>query len=262
MTERHTDLDAVFAELVATTPAVRDEASERARRRRMSALIDAHIATRDAPPARPSLRATLLRRAVPLSAAAGVLVLLAAVRSSRHAPAELPEPERLPAHRSAPPSPGVAPSPAERAPEEARAPRSPARGGERAAVARPAPASSSSSQGSSEAVPPPSASTGGEPAPLAAQNELFQAAVRSQRRGDDEGALAQFDALLARYPGSPLAADARVRKFRTLARLGRDADARAAAAEYLARHPAGFARPEAEQLLRNDLDAAKGPAAP
>ena len=61
--------------------------------------------------------------------------------------------------------------------------------------------------------------------------------------------LAELDSLLARYPGSVLAADARVRKFRTLARLGRAEQARAAAEDYLRHHPEGFAAGEARKLV-------------
>jgi hypothetical protein len=180
-----------------------------------------------------------------------VLVLFAAA-SLRQVPTPPPERERLGAVRS---EPSAAPAPANppqrQEPRVAQAP-TPLR--ERAGAARAEPASSGSPPAPSAATPSTSASAGTEPAaaPLAAQNELFQSAVRSPRRGDDESALAGFDALLVRYPESPLAADARVRKFRTLARLGRSDAARAAAAEYLARHPAGFATQEAEQLARGD----------
>jgi outer membrane protein assembly factor BamD (BamD/ComL family) len=86
-------------------------------------------------------------------------------------------------------------------------------------------------------------------ASLAAQNELFQSAVRAARRGDDDAAIREFDLLLERFPTSPLAADSLVRKFRTLARLGRTAESAAAAREYIARYPQGFAAAEAEKLL-------------
>jgi outer membrane protein assembly factor BamD (BamD/ComL family) len=103
----------------------------------------------------------------------------------------------------------------------------------------------------------PDEATGG--ASLAAQNELFQAAVRAARRGDDEAAIREFDLLLERFPTSPLAADSLVRKFRTLARLGRAAESAAAAREYMARYPQGFAAAEAEKLLKTSpADGASG----
>jgi hypothetical protein len=251
MAERDRKLDALLADFVATTPEPRDEVSERARRRRLSAVIDERIA--QSPGSKPRfLRDGLRRHAVPLSAAAGVLLVLATSRFFGRVPIPPPERELLgavPSEPSAAPAPS---NPPER--REPRAPQAPPPLRERFGAARAAPASSSSQPAASDTTPSTSASSAIEPtaAPLAAQNELFQSAVRSQRRGDDESALAGFDALLVRYPESPLAADARVRKFRTLTRLGRSDEARAAASEYLARHPAGFARPEAEQLLRGE----------
>lgn len=92
------------------------------------------------------------------------------------------------------------------------------------------------------AAPPAAAST------LAQQNRLFQQAMDARRRGDDRRAVAILDQLLARFPGSPLAEDARVERFRALKRLGQGNDASREARRYLADHPEGFARDEARDV--------------
>lgn len=48
-----------------------------------------------------------------------------------------------------------------------------------------------------------------EDSDLAAQNELFRRAVAAEKRGDDEGAAAAFDELVARFPQGSLAPSAR-----------------------------------------------------
>jgi ferric-dicitrate binding protein FerR (iron transport regulator) len=83
---------------------------------------------------------------------------------------------------------------------------------------------------------------------LPAENHMFLAAMAAKRGGDDAGALRQLDAFLAQYPASPLAQNARVERFRVLARLGRRDEAAAAARRYMAEHPDGFARDEARGL--------------
>jgi hypothetical protein len=84
---------------------------------------------------------------------------------------------------------------------------------------------------------------------LAAQNRLLEAAELAQKSGMPGLALQRLDALIARYPDADLAHNARVERFRVLARMGRQSDAAAAARAYLDRHPSGFARQEAERLL-------------
>lgn len=247
MAERERELDALLAELVATKPEPRSESSERARRLRLTALIEEQIARGGERVPRRSGRAAVLRYGWPLSAAALVAVAFGAARWHREPPVSL-EPERLGAARVEPRAPAVAPPPARSPQPEERRASEPARRLRHPSAARTEPSGTGSVPVPAEA--PPSSPASSAESPLAAQNELFQSAVRSQRRGDDETALAQFDALLARFPESPLAADARVRKFRTLARLGRSAEARTAASEYLAQHPGGFAKLEAEQLLK------------
>ena len=55
--------------------------------------------------------------------------------------------------------------------------------------------------------------------------------------------------MIARYPDSELAHNARVERFRVLERAGQHAAAVSAARAYLERHPEGFARDEAESLI-------------
>jgi TolA-binding protein len=85
---------------------------------------------------------------------------------------------------------------------------------------------------------------------LEAINALFADAKRARREGRNADALSLCDELLTKYPGSVLAEDARVERFRALARLGRTADAGRAAAQYLKRYPTGFAAAEAAALAR------------
>lgn len=88
-----------------------------------------------------------------------------------------------------------------------------------------------------------------DPSTLAEQNRLLQGALDARRRGDDAQALAQLGQLLARYPTSPLAQEARVERFRALERMGRHAKAVADARRYLADYPKGFAVDEARALV-------------
>jgi hypothetical protein len=79
---------------------------------------------------------------------------------------------------------------------------------------------------------------------LAQQNRIFEDAVQAKRRGDVEGALAGFE----RLPDGPLAESAAAERFRVLAGA-KDSRAPAAARDYLARFPNGFARAEAHAIL-------------
>jgi len=85
---------------------------------------------------------------------------------------------------------------------------------------------------------------------LEAINALFADAKHARREGRNADALSLCEELLAKYPGSVLAQDASVERFRALARLGRSADASRAAAQYLKRYPSGFAAAEAAELAR------------
>ncbi|HWZ88418.1 MAG TPA: FecR domain-containing protein, partial [Polyangiaceae bacterium] len=83
---------------------------------------------------------------------------------------------------------------------------------------------------------------------LAQQNDLFSKGVTARRNGDTAGAVAAFDSLLSHYPASALTESAAAERMRALAPGNRDA-ARAAAKEYLARYPQGFARHDADAIL-------------
>jgi ferric-dicitrate binding protein FerR (iron transport regulator) len=91
-------------------------------------------------------------------------------------------------------------------------------------------------------VAPQAAST------LAEQNDLFTSAVAAKRRGDARSALAAFDRFLANYPRSPLVESATVERMRLLHTTD-PARGSAAASDYLARYPNGFAHAEAEAIL-------------
>jgi hypothetical protein len=83
---------------------------------------------------------------------------------------------------------------------------------------------------------------------LAQQNDLFTSAVAAKRRGDARGALAAFDRFLASYPRSPLVESATVERMRLLHATDPTRGS-AAASDYLARYPNGFAHAEAEAIL-------------
>ncbi len=90
---------------------------------------------------------------------------------------------------------------------------------------------------------------------LSEETRLFGAAMQARRAGDDPRAVASLQQLLARYPASQLAQNARVELFRLYAHEGRRAEAAAAARRYLAQHPGGFA---AEEARRVALEATEG----
>jgi ferric-dicitrate binding protein FerR (iron transport regulator) len=84
---------------------------------------------------------------------------------------------------------------------------------------------------------------------LAAQNDLFAAAVRAKKVGQLADAARLFDELIIGHPEGPLIESATVQRMKVLALIDLAAGARAAA-DYLARFPSGFARPEAQELAR------------
>lgn len=84
---------------------------------------------------------------------------------------------------------------------------------------------------------------------LAAQNDLYAAAVAAKRGGSAEEAARLFGQLITRYPGGPLEESATIERLRVLLTTNR-ARAEAEARRYLARFPRGFARKEAESVLR------------
>jgi ferric-dicitrate binding protein FerR (iron transport regulator) len=90
---------------------------------------------------------------------------------------------------------------------------------------------------------------------LAAENELYRRAVAAARMGDDAHAVGLLDTFLSRFPGSPLAQNAAVERFRALVRAGRHDGAMRAANQYLSAYPNGFAREEALRVAeRNGSD--------
>jgi hypothetical protein len=255
MVEPERNLDDLFRELVQTEPEPRDDLAERSRRRRISAAIDDRLAQRGDASRGGSARPDTKWRWVWAAAAAGVVGSIGGARWLERGSQVTLEREPLgkagtqraqQADTAGPPSlhgtrldePGPVDAPA-RVPARATV----------SSTRAPEPAASAASTAS--APSPSAANAEGQDASLGSQNELFQSAVRATRRGDDATALAQFDELIQRYPDSPLAADAHVRKFRTLQRLAKTTEARAAAADYLARYPQGFARTEAERLLQS-----------
>ncbi len=84
---------------------------------------------------------------------------------------------------------------------------------------------------------------------LAAQNQLVEDADHARLNGAPQLAVQHLETLIARYPEAELAHNARVQRFRLLGQMHRDADAVAAADDYLRRYPRGFARDEARQLI-------------
>jgi hypothetical protein len=88
---------------------------------------------------------------------------------------------------------------------------------------------------------------------LAQENDLYAAASRAAREGNDALAIGDLNSLLSRYPNSPLAQNARVDRFRALNRSGHAQEAVAQARRYLADYPNGFARDEAKALVLQSL---------
>jgi FecR protein/Outer membrane lipoprotein len=96
----------------------------------------------------------------------------------------------------------------------------------------------------------PSSAAGAHAAPssLGEQNHLLASAIEASRRGDHQGAIDQLNRLLTRFPGSPLAQEAAVERFRALEHAGDHAAAAREARRYLVSYPDGFAREEARKL--------------
>jgi ferric-dicitrate binding protein FerR (iron transport regulator) len=105
------------------------------------------------------------------------------------------------------------------------------------------------SRGPADAHSPPTV----ELSTLAQENDLYQAASRAAREGNDSLTIADLNSLLLHYPNSPLAQNARVDRFRALNRSGRVEEAVAQARRYLADYPNGFARDEAKALVLQSL---------
>jgi hypothetical protein len=82
---------------------------------------------------------------------------------------------------------------------------------------------------------------------LAEQNRMFAAATAARRQGDATRAIGLYEEFTLRHPSSALAESAAVERMRLLAGVD-PPRARQAASDYLARHPRGFARREAETI--------------
>lgn len=106
---------------------------------------------------------------------------------------------------------------------------------------------------SSAPAPPPTPAVALRPSSstpsstLADQNALFARAVAAKQRGDASEAIADFEKLLATYPGSPLAESAAAERMRLLNALDRHRGAEAAR-EYIRRWPDGLVRAEAQAI--------------
>jgi hypothetical protein len=83
---------------------------------------------------------------------------------------------------------------------------------------------------------------------LAEQNDRFAEAIAAKRSGNASLAVVRFERFLATYPQSALAESAAVERMKLLAAAD-PARGAAAARQYLARYPAGFARAEAEAIV-------------
>ena len=95
---------------------------------------------------------------------------------------------------------------------------------------------------------PEGVSPAGTASVLAAQNDLFTAAVRAKRAGRTSDALNLFERFIRDYPSSSLVESALAQRMRLFALRDPQAAARAAT-EYLAQFPDGFARGEAHTLV-------------
>lgn len=119
-----------------------------------------------------------------------------------------------------------------------------------ASAPRPTPSSSAALVVAAAPRPSATAPTSSAAAPrdgLAEKNDLFSSALAAKRRGDLRTALSGFGAYLTQYPGGELAENAAAQRLGLLSTLD-PPRAAAAAREYLARWPKGFAREEARAL--------------
>lgn len=93
---------------------------------------------------------------------------------------------------------------------------------------------------------------------LIEQNRLFGEATALRKRGANEAAVTAYERFLTRYPTSQLSESAAVERMRLLVAIDRSQRGAAAAREYLARFPRGFARREALEAA-GEGGAAKSP---
>ena len=85
---------------------------------------------------------------------------------------------------------------------------------------------------------------------LAEENRLYEAALAARNAGDDRRAADGFAQLLTRYPRSVLVEQSLAERFRALDRAGQVSLSVAAARRYLAAYPEGFARADAERIVK------------
>ncbi len=93
---------------------------------------------------------------------------------------------------------------------------------------------------------------------LIEQNRLFGEATALRKRGANEAAVTAYERFLTRYPASQLSESAAVERMRLLVAIDRSQRGTAAARDYLARFPRGFARREALEAA-GEGGAAKSP---
>lgn len=157
----------------------------------------------------------------------------------QHAPAPAPGPAPVPVR-------AVSPSPAPRSSREvrsgpaqqsgavtgnvARAPRSPS-----PAAAPPGPASVPPPSATARFAQVPSAAPAGDT--LAAETRELRSAYAAMERGDPARALALLDQQSAEYPHGQLGQERAAARVFALCKLGRTAEAHAAAARFLAQNP-------------------------
>ena len=136
---------------------------------------------------------------------------------------------------------------------QSTAPASPAPQSQAARAASPQPAApevpSPSAPDAVAPLAPPSALAKGHSVDLEQVNQLFADAKRARREHRDADELALVQQLLTEHPGSVLALEASVERFRALTRLGRSAEAARYAGAYLARYPSGYAAEEARRIV-------------
>jgi hypothetical protein len=85
---------------------------------------------------------------------------------------------------------------------------------------------------------------------LAEENRLYESALAARNAGDDRRAAEAFGQLLGRYPRSVLREQSLAERFRALDRAGQVSAAVASARRYLAAYPEGFARADAERIVK------------
>jgi len=93
-----------------------------------------------------------------------------------------------------------------------------------------------------------------ESSTLADENRLMLSALAAARSGENGRAVHLFTELLTRHPGSPLAQNAEVERFRALLRGGDEQSAARHARAYLDRYPNGMAADEARRVASSGRD--------